>query len=99
MRTHRRVPEWRASRLSKRCQSNRPGAGGESQRVTSLTLLCVLFLSGCSTVQPWERGTLAKPQMALDPYPMQSTYRAHNYNSREAGAGAGSHGGGGCGCY
>lgn len=55
-------------------------------------------LSGCA-VAPWERGNLAKPQMALDLYPMQNELRGHGYGSREA-AGAGSSGkGGGCGCY
>ena len=55
-------------------------------------------LCGCTTVEPWERGTLAKPQMALDIYPLQSATRAHNYGSREAGAGSNAGQGGGCGC-
>lgn len=63
-------------------------------------VLSALSLSGCSTVAPWERGVLAKPQMALDPVPMQSAIRAHNYSSREAAASThSSGGGGGCGCY
>ncbi len=64
------------------------------------TLLALgLCLVGCAEVQPWERGNLAKPQMALDPNPLQSAVRSHNYASREA-AGAASNGaaGGGCGC-
>jgi len=56
-------------------------------------------LVGCANVQPWERGNLAKPQMALDPYPLQSALRAHNYGSREAAAGGSAAQGGGCGCY
>jgi len=60
---------------------------------------CTMLLS-CSTVKPWERGHLAKPQMALDPHPLQSTNRSHHYGSREAGAASNaSSGGGGCGCY
>ncbi|WP_428353467.1 DUF4266 domain-containing protein [Methyloprofundus sp.] len=48
----------------------------------------------------WERGTLAKPHMALEPHPLQSANRAHHYGSREAGAASNaSSGGGGCGCY
>jgi Domain of unknown function (DUF4266) len=46
-----------------------------------------ICLVGCANVQPWERGNLAKPQMALDPYPLQSALRVHNYGSREAAAG------------
>jgi Domain of unknown function (DUF4266) len=58
------------------------------------------LLIGCAPVQPWERGNLAKPQMALDPYPLQSALRSHNYGSREAAAGGNAaQGGGGCGCY
>jgi hypothetical protein len=56
-------------------------------------------LSACAPVQPWERGNLAKPQMALDPHPLQSALRAHIYGSREAAAGSNAAQGGGCGCY
>jgi len=59
----------------------------------------VLALSGCTSVAPWERGNLAKPIMAPDPAPLQSSLRVHVYASREA-AGAATFGaaGGGCGC-
>lgn len=65
-----------------------------------LTLLvaCTL-LPGCASVAPWERGNLAKPQMAFDLNPAQSELRAHAYNSREAGASSSGAAGGGCGCY
>ncbi|MBN2702340.1 MAG: DUF4266 domain-containing protein [Methylothermaceae bacterium] len=56
-------------------------------------------LIGCAQVPPWERGYLAKPQMALDPYPLQNSVREHVHGSREAGGSARSSGGGGCGCY
>lgn len=59
----------------------------------------LILLAACAPVQPWERGNLAKPQMALDPYPLQSSLRAHNYGSREAAAGGNAAQGGGCGCY
>jgi Domain of unknown function (DUF4266) len=62
-------------------------------------LILSICLVGCANVQPWERGNLAKPQMALDPYPLQSALRAHNYGSREAAAGGNAAQGGGCGCY
>ncbi len=61
--------------------------------------LTLLMLTACAPVQPWERGNLAKPQMALDTYPLQSTLRAHNYGSREAATGGNAAQGGGCGCY
>ena len=64
-----------------------------------LFLALSLCLTACAPVQPWERGNLAKPQMALDPYPLQSALRVHNYGSREAAAGGNATQGGGCGCY
>lgn len=68
--------------------------------ITVVMLILPLALSGCATVAPWERGILAKSHMALDPTPMQSVIRAHNYSSRESAASAhSSGGGGGCGCY
>lgn len=54
---------------------------------TAAMLIAVMITGGCAPLQPWERGNLAKPQMALDPYPLQSALRAHNYGSREAAAG------------
>jgi hypothetical protein len=59
-----------------------------------------VLMSSCTPVEAWQRGTLAKPQMALDPAPLQSHIRSHTYISREAGASINaSGGGGGCGCY
>ncbi len=57
-----------------------------------------LLMTGCS-VAPWERGILARPQMALDPHPEQSLFRSHVYGSREAATGSTAGSGGGCGCY
>ncbi len=62
-------------------------------------LLTLLTLSGCAEVKPWERGNLAKPQMALEANPMQAVMRLHSYSSREAAASGNAAQGGGCGCY
>lgn len=62
-------------------------------------LLSAAAIGGCAEVQPWERGILAKPQMALELYPLQTELRSHIYGSREAASGGGASGGGGCGCY
>jgi hypothetical protein len=64
-----------------------------------LGLALGLSLSGCAPVAPWERGHLAKPQMALDPHPVQSGFREHIYGGREAASGGSAASGGGCGCY
>lgn len=58
-----------------------------------------LGASGCASVEPWERGNLAKPQMAPEPYPLQAELRGHSYGAREAAGGGNAGTGGGCGCY
>ncbi|MGZ5070354.1 MAG: DUF4266 domain-containing protein [Methylobacter sp.] len=66
--------------------------------VPAILAFSAVLLSGCSEVSPWERGNLAKPQMAIDPTPAQTGLRDHVYSSRE-GASMGHAGvGGGCGC-
>ena len=64
-----------------------------------LLIIMGICLSGCAPVKPWERGNLAKPEMAFDFNSMQNRYREHVYNSREAALGGDSADGGGCGCY
>lgn len=66
--------------------------------LTPLLLATGLCIAGCTTVEPWERGNLAKPHMALDPNPTRSALRAHTYSAREAASGGDSAVGGGCGC-
>lgn len=57
-----------------------------------------LAVSGCSTVKPWERGTLADITMRPDADPMGLAFADHMYFSREATSGGRGVGGGGCGC-
>lgn len=64
-----------------------------------LLMVLAISLSSCTHVEPWQRGNLAKPHMALDPNPLQSSLRNHTYSSREAASGGSSASGGGCGCY
>jgi len=66
-----------------------------------LALLALLALQGCSvvqTVEPWQKGNLAKPEMTFDDDPLERGYREHIYTSKEASAGGSGVGGGGCGC-
>ncbi len=65
----------------------------------ALLLTALVMLSACAQVAPWERGRLARPEMALDPDPAQRALREHVYMSREAAVGGASSAGGGCGCY
>ena len=64
-----------------------------------MVLAVSISISGCSSVEPWQRGTLAKKQMGLDPRPLHSKLRQHVQNSREAASGGTTAAGGGCGCY
>lgn len=62
-------------------------------------LACVLAgIQGCSTVQPWERGNLARKEMSPSPTPALSGLRGHIFFSREGSQGGHAGTGGGCGC-
>jgi hypothetical protein len=65
-------------------------------RIFLLLLFCMI--SGCQTVNAWERGNLAKPQMALEFDPLTSALTSHTFSSKEAASGGYGVGGGGCGC-
>ena len=65
---------------------------------TLILILVVLLFCGCVKVNAWERGTLAKPIMALEPDPLEARFRAHVYEVKQASSGGYGVGGGGCGC-
>jgi hypothetical protein len=58
----------------------------------------LLLTSGCTTVKPWERGTLADYTMRADRDPLGVAQAEHVWFSREAASGGRGVGGGGCGC-
>jgi len=60
-------------------------------------ILCSV-LAACAPVQPWERGRLAQPQMALEGDALLSAMDQHVYTSKEAASGGIGPAGGGCGC-
>jgi hypothetical protein len=63
-------------------------------------LAIVLALNACSNlgVKPWERDTLARPEMQLIHDAVEAGLDDHIYFSKEASSGGRSFGGGGCGC-
>ncbi|MRX08249.1 DUF4266 domain-containing protein [Pseudoduganella sp. FT25W] len=68
-------------------------------RYTRMLLCCAGLLCGCATaVQPWERGTLARPEMTFNSDALERKFAEHIYSSKEAAAGGAGVGGGGCGC-
>lgn len=72
--------------------------GCEATRPLAVIVASVLLCCACAPVEPWERGTLARPEMALDPHPLQRAASERVYGSREAAAGGDAGEGGGCGC-
>jgi hypothetical protein len=66
----------------------------------SLLLLFIisLFLSGCATVQPWERERLSDPYMMFDENPIIKGMQEHYINIREGSEGGNGSQSGGCGC-
>jgi hypothetical protein len=61
-------------------------------------LALALLLAACAPVQPWERGRLAQPHMALEPDGLLAAMDEHVYSSKEAASGGPGAAGGGCGC-
>ncbi|ULQ46399.1 DUF4266 domain-containing protein [Flagellatimonas centrodinii] len=63
-----------------------------------LLMSIALMVTACAPVQPWQRGTLARPDMQLVSDPTQAAFEDHTYFSKEASSGGRGFGGGGCGC-
>lgn len=70
--------------------------------MSSTCMLCAAFVvAGCAApvpVQPWEKGMLAKREMAFDADRLGAAYAEHTYTSKEGASGGAGVGGGGCGC-
>ena len=71
--------------------------------LTKILLLTALAFiagsqTGCDTVKPWQRKTLADYTMRGDRDPMSEAINDHIYFSREMASGGKGVGGGGCGC-
>jgi len=60
----------------------------------------LVFFSSCEIqpVKPWQRGTLAKPEMQLVADELENFLDEHIYFSKEGATGGQGIGGGGCGC-
>ena len=70
-----------------------------SRRIRAVVVAAVaLALCACESVQPWQRGRLARPEMQLDPNPLQTSLYEQVYFSKEASRGGMKPAGAGCGC-
>lgn len=66
-----------------------------------IAVLLLSQLTGCASlerVKPWERGTLAKKEMALNSAGLDNALDDHIYFSKEGSSGGRGFAGGGCGC-
>lgn len=64
---------------------------------TSL-VLAALCVCACTTVAPYQRGYLAREDMAIDPNPGFAKAIEKTFAAKEGASGGASVGGGGCGC-
>ncbi|MBK9575238.1 MAG: DUF4266 domain-containing protein [Rhodoferax sp.] len=66
-----------------------------------ISALGALVLAGCAgtpDVQAWEKGYLARSDMALEGNALEAKLADHIYFSKEAASGGAGVAGGGCGC-
>ncbi len=68
------------------------------KRWVFIGVLMVVFLPGCVTVQPWQRGRLSDPLMILDENAIEKGIQEHHLDYREGSVGGTGAQGGGCGC-
>ena len=63
-----------------------------------LLVAAALVAAGCTHVAPYQRGYLARPDMAFDASPGATRALEKTFGAKEASSGGASVGGGGCGC-
>ena len=79
-----------SARSSRRADGDRPAlprSDACAAAAASLSLVLAALVAGCATMappQPWEKGTLARPEMQFDPDPLDTKITQHIYTSKEA---------------
>ena len=63
-----------------------------------LLFVIVASAAACAPVAPYQRGYLARPEMAFEDSPGHARALEKTYSAKEAASGGASVGGGGCGC-
>jgi hypothetical protein len=64
----------------------------------AIALLLLAMAAGCATVEPYQRGYLARPDMGFEEAPGTAKALEKVFVAKEAATGSGSVGGSGCGC-
>jgi Domain of unknown function (DUF4266) len=67
-------------------------------RARAAILAVAIVASACAPVAPYQRGYLARPDMALEESAGTAKALEKTFAAKEAASGGGSVGGGGCGC-
>ena len=75
-----------------------PGRCGLANMRAVCLVLMFASQQGCATVEAWQRGDLARRDMAAAPEPALAALRAHVQTSKEAAQGGFRGVNGGCGC-
>lgn len=72
----------------------------KSSHLQIIIAMMFVMISGCTSVEvkPWEKGTLAKPEMTFEGDRLDNSFVEHTYSSKEGASGGAGVGGGGCGC-
>lgn len=70
----------------------------EMRKFALFILALLFFLSGCATVQPWQRESLSDPIMIMDENPIDAGIKEHPIDYREGSVGGTGAQSGGCGC-
>jgi hypothetical protein len=63
-----------------------------------LVLISAIKLTACAEVRAWEKGYLAKDEMAWKTDVLEDALAKHIFFSKEASSGSSNAAGGGCGC-
>lgn len=63
-----------------------------------VAVFIAISAAACAPVAPYQRGYLARPEMAFEDSPGHARAVEKTYSAKEAASGGASVGGGGCGC-
>jgi len=63
-----------------------------------LAIFILATVTACQHVEPWQRETLAKPEMSFASDSLDATLKQQVYFSKESASGGAATAGAGCGC-